>query len=253
MIHLRKKSLEVKIVVWSIFSIISLAGLAITPVLPEIQKHFKGIMETQIDMLVSLPNLIIVPCVLLSGYFSKKKNKINIIRIGLLILVSSAILYQFSNSYLQLLLISLAVGVGIGIITPLANSLPAQFFNGKKLRQQLGFCSGIASASQVLCSFLSGVLLVFGWHASFLVYAIAIIPFILTLLFKIKPHIHSEKDVKESRRRHKYPDNIIIKDIGKLMILYFFMEFLGFQIPLSLPFLLAKHGHSPDFASAMIA
>ena len=37
------------------------------------------------------------------------------------------------------------------------------------------------------------------------------------------------------------------------MILYFFMEFLGFQIPLSLPFLLAKHGHSPDFASAMIA
>ena len=87
-------SLKRKIALWSIFLVTSITGMAITPMLPEIQNHFKDILRTEIDLLTSLPNMIIIPFVLLTGFFVRKGSRIWLIRVGLIIFIISALLYQ---------------------------------------------------------------------------------------------------------------------------------------------------------------
>ena len=61
--------------IWSISMITSLPGLAVTPILGDLDKIFPHISDLEIQMLSSLPNLLIIPFVLLSGKISDSKGK----------------------------------------------------------------------------------------------------------------------------------------------------------------------------------
>ena len=92
------------------------------------------------------------------------------------------------GSFMHMLMISLCLGAGVGVIIPIANSLPSEFFFGKERQRQLGICAAIADAAQVFCLFMTGVLCSnFGWKAPFFVYLIAVIPLFFSFLI-IRAH-----------------------------------------------------------------
>ena len=60
-------SLLALIAIWSVSAVTSLPGLAISPVLEDLSKIFPSASQLEIQMLTSLPSLLIIPFVLLAG------------------------------------------------------------------------------------------------------------------------------------------------------------------------------------------
>ena len=64
-------TLVVLLAIWSVSAIASLPGLAVSPILGDLNKVFPKVTDLEIQMLTSLPSLLIIPFVLLSGTLSE--------------------------------------------------------------------------------------------------------------------------------------------------------------------------------------
>ena len=60
-------SLPVLLAIWSVSAVTSLPGLAVSPILGDLNTIFPSASDLEIQMLTSLPSLLIIPFVLLSG------------------------------------------------------------------------------------------------------------------------------------------------------------------------------------------
>lgn len=173
-------SLMTLIAIWSISLVVNIPGLAITPVLGTLEKSFRNVSELEIQLLTVLPNLCIIPFVLLSGKLSLSKSKVGLVVVALSIYLISAIAYFFANSVTALIVISCLLGIGAGLVIPLAAGLLADVFVGKYRMQQLGIKSGISNLALVLATFAVGWLNHGNWHMPFVVYLIVGIPLLLS-------------------------------------------------------------------------
>lgn len=180
-------TLRALIAIWSISLTVNLPGLAITPVLGSLDKIFPHTTELEIQLLTVLPNLFIIPFVLLSGKLSLSKSKVGILVVALIIYLASGILYLFADSIVQLIIISCLLGVGCGLLIPLAAGLLADTFTGKYRMRQLGIKSGISNIALVIATFVVGWLSKGNWHLPFLVYLIPAIPLVLSVFLRDIP------------------------------------------------------------------
>lgn len=240
-----------KIAIWSVSVLTSITGLAISPSLPDIQRRFPQVGLAELDMLISLPNLLLIPFVIIVGKLAQSKSSVTLIRIGSMVFLLAAIGYQFANTFFYLLAVSVFLGLGAGFVVPLAAQLPGVVFQGAERQRQMGICSGISNAAQVICTFLAGWLAGFNWHAPFWVYAIAIIPLLLSpfLRFNVAPKVAPVTPVVSQ----PVAKGINRKGLAQLMALYFLVMFFNLQIPLNLPFLLAGHHIDTTIAGSLIA
>lgn len=173
-------SLITLISIWSISLVVNLPGLAITPILSDIKSVFPHASQLEVQMLTVLPNLFIIPFVLLSGKLSVSRNKIGILVTALIIYLASGLLYFWASSMTQLIVISCLLGIGCGLVIPIAAGLIADYFTGKYRMKQLGIKSGIANLALVVATFAVGWLAKENWRMPFVVYMLPIIPLLLT-------------------------------------------------------------------------
>lgn len=234
------------IAIWSISLVVNLPGLAVSPVLGSLDKIFPHTSELEIQLLTVLPNLLIIPFVLLSGKLSESKDKIKIVVFALLIYLVSGILYLFASSMLELIIISCFLGIGCGLLIPLAAGLIADTFTGKYRMQQLGIKSGIANISLVMATFVVGWLGGKDWHLPFLVYLLPVIPLVLSFLLKqannVQPSVsntpESASPTVSLAKGEKVTGGFIVNRIYGLIGLYFFICYSTVIISYYLPFLM---------------
>ena len=69
----------VLLAIWSVSAVTSLPGLAISPILGDLTKIFPKATELEIQLLSSLPSLLIIPFVLLSGKLSEGRRQIDLL------------------------------------------------------------------------------------------------------------------------------------------------------------------------------
>ena len=172
------------IAIWSISLTVNLPGLAISPMLGNLDKIFPGTSELEIQLLTVLPNLCIIPFVLLSGRLSLSKSKIGIVVTGLAIYLASGILYLFARNMVDLIVLSCLLGMGCGLLIPLAAGLIADTFTGKYRMTQLGIKSGISNMALVAATYAVGWLGHGNWRMPFIVYLIPAIPLVLSVFLR---------------------------------------------------------------------
>lgn len=177
-------SLLTLLAIWSISLTVNLPGLAITPMLGNLDKIFPHTPELEIQLLTVLPNLCIIPFVLLSGKLSLSKSKIRIVVVALAIYLASGILYFFARNMVDLIVISCLLGVGCGLLIPLAAGLLADTFTGKYRMRQLGIKSGISNLALVGATYVVGWLGHANWRLPFAVYLIPAIPLALSVFLR---------------------------------------------------------------------
>lgn len=179
-------ALPALLAIWSISLVVNLPGLAVSPMLGNLDKIFPSASDLEIQLLTVLPNLLIIPFVLFSGKLSESRDKVRIVVIGLSIYLIAGILYFFADSMTSLILVSCLLGCGCGLVIPLAAGLIADTFVGKYRMQQLGIKSGISNMALVLTTFVVGWLNRGNWHLPFLVYLIPAIPLVLMVFIRNK-------------------------------------------------------------------
>ncbi|MCH5319631.1 MAG: MFS transporter [Paramuribaculum sp.] len=177
----------VVIAIWSLSLGINLPGLAVTPIEGNLHKIFSSVSDFQVQLLTVLPNLVIIPFVLLSGRLSMTSHKIPVIAAGVIIYVLSGILYLFSKSLDGLIWISCLLGAGCGLMLPFTTGLVADVFTGKYKLRQMGIVSAIGNIALVVATFIVGFLANVNWHLPFLVYVLPIISLILLPWFRKIP------------------------------------------------------------------
>ena len=177
----------VVIAIWSLSLGINLPGLAVTPIEGDLHSIFRGFSDFKVQLLTVLPNLVIIPFVLLSGRLSMTSHKIPVIATGVIIYVLSGILYLFSKSLDGLIWISCLLGAGCGLMLPFTTGLIADVFTGQYKLRQMGIVSAIGNIALVVATFVVGFLANVNWHLPFLVYVLPVISLILLPWFNKIP------------------------------------------------------------------
>ena len=123
-------SLVALIAILSISAVVSLPGLAISPILNDLDKIFPSASELEVDMLESLPSLLIIPFMLLAGRWSIRYNKIKLLIIGCTIFLISGIGSLLARGLVELIVLGAIMGIGAGIIIPLSTGFIVDYFTG---------------------------------------------------------------------------------------------------------------------------
>lgn len=191
-------SLMVVIAIWSLSLAVDLPGLAVTPIEGSFRSIFPDVTDFKIQLLTVLPNLIIIPFVLLSGKLSESRHKIAVITLGTCMYIAAGVLYMLSKTMTELIILSCLLGAGCGLILPFSTGLIADVFTGKYRMKQMGIISAIGNIALVAATFVVGWFNIkANWHLPFLVYLIPVISLVLIpFLKKIPQSDYSQPEAK---------------------------------------------------------
>ena len=245
--------------IWSVSALTSLPGLAVSPILGELSTIFPHATELDIQMLTSLPSLLIIPFVLLAGKLAEKRDFIRLLRVGLWLFAASGVLYLFSSRMWQLMAVSALLGIGAGLIIPLSTVLISRYFTGEYRVRQFGYSSAITNMTLVVATAVTGYLAEVHWRLPFAVYLLPLISLVLSAYLKkdaasvtikqaaaIIPPIQSTPVISG-----KY--GIHIRHLVQLMLFYGLVTYVVLVVTFNLPFLMEAHHFSSGNSGLMIS
>ena len=252
--------------IWSISALTSLPGLAVSPILGDLSTIFPRSTELDIQMLTSLPSLLIIPFILLGGRLTEKMDFIRVLQIGLWLFAISGVFYLFSDKMWQLIAVSAMLGIGSGLIIPLSTGLISKCFIGKYRIKQFGYSSAITNVTLVVATGVTGYLAEINWHLPFVVYLLPLVSIILTGRLKQSieeaekggtsslnktASVNAALDTRADTGNSKY--GIHIKHLTQLMFFYGLATYIVLIVTFNLPFLMEKHHFSSGDAGIMIS
>ena len=228
--------------IWSVAALTSLPGLAVSPILERLATIFPKSTDLDLQLLTTLPSLLIIPFILFAGYISNKVGYIKLLYIGLCLFLLSGALYFVAGTIGQLVAVSALLGVGAGIIIPFSTSLVSMFFSGKERTKQYGYVSAITNITLVIATAVAGWLADVQWRLPFVVYLLPILSIVLVPAIKrgekaVGAQGGQGETVVQSGGWIKYGA------LAKCMLYYLFITYLVMVVSINLPFLLGKYGY----------
>lgn len=255
--------LSAYVAILSLSLIVNLPGLAISPMLDTLSHIFPKSSALEKQLLTMLPNLLIIPFVLMSGKLSTTNHKKILIVSALLIFAGSTVGYMLSTSMLALIIFSCTLGIGAGILVPFSTGLLSDTFAGKPLMKQMGLQSAISNLTLVLATFAVGWLARIGWHAPFMVYAVSIIPLALVNFIGRVPMNELDPTKADIENYVATPTdapsdqcNSNGVDVHRMVMLfaaYFLLTFGTISISEYLPFLAQERHFDPSVTGSLTA
>ena len=250
--------------IMSISLIVNLPGLAVTPMLGTLEKIFPHTTQLEEQLLTALPNLLIIPFILMSGKLSMTRHKMSIIIGGLVLFTACAVAYMFAPSMGWLIVISCLLGCAAGLLIPFSTGLIADTFTGDYRMKQMGIQSGISNSALVVATFVVGWLSHGNWHLPFAVYLVCLIPLLLTFgLRKVTSQTSDSTETPSAAADAKCPEPAKAHNCGKavggfyvgkiwaLIGVYFFITFASISISYYCPFLIEKKDWSASLSGTI--
>lgn len=245
--------------IWSVSALTSLPGLAVSPILGELSTVFPHATELDIQMLTSLPSLLIIPFVLLAGKLAEKRDFIRLLRVGLWLFAASGVLYLFSSKMWQLMAVSALLGIGSGLIIPLSTGLISRYFTGEYRVRQFGYSSAITNMTLVVATAVTGYLAEVHWRLPFVVYLLPLVSLVLSAYLKkdtasvtirqASATVPSIKSVPVISGKY----GIHVHHLVQLMLFYGLVTYIVLVVTFNLPFLMEAHHFSSGNSGLMIS
>ena len=227
--------------IWSVAALTSLPGLAVSPISEKLLTVFPTATDLEIQMLTTLPSLLIIPFILFAGFISEKVGYVKLLNIGLWLYLISGALYFLCTSMTQLIIVSALLGVGAGIIIPFSTSLVSRFFSGEQRTRQYGYVSALTNITLVVATAVTGYLADIKWRLPFVVYLLPIVSILLVPAIKKEEKTFSQKgnvkDVADTAGGVDY------RRLIRYMLYYLLITYLVMVVSINLPFLLGKYGY----------
>lgn len=184
---------------------VNLPGLAVSPMLGKLSDIFPHCSRLEIQLLTLLPNLVIIPIILLSGKITNVRNQTCVLAAGLGLFLVSGVLYLFADSMKMLISLGVLLGIGCGLIVPIAAGQLSEWFYGEQNTKVLGFKSGTSNGIVILATIFVGWAADVSWHTSFCVYLVPVIPLLLLPFMTntfIRKHIRPEEIKADNSDNH---------------------------------------------------
>ena len=241
-------SLLALLAIWSVSAVTSLPGLAISPILEDLSRIFPSASELEIQMLTSLPSLLIIPFVLLSGWLSQRGESLRLLAGGLAVFFASGVVCIFAKDIRLLIVASSIMGIGAGVAVPYSTGLVVRYFTGDSRVRQLGISSAVNNLSLVLATAVVGWIATRDWHMAFIVYLLPAVSMVMLLALRNAKAAPEPKESDQMRQT-----KISWMRLTGLSLLYFVITFTTLVITFYLSFLLEKYRFPQEFSSVMIS
>lgn len=236
------------VAIWSVSAIVSLPGLAVSPILDDINTIFPKASDLEISMLESLPSLLIIPFMLLAGRWSVRGNKIRLLVIGTSIFLISGIGCMLSRTLTELIVTSTILGIGAGIIIPLSTGLIVDYFTGDERVKQLGISSAVNNLTLVIATTAVGYLADIEWHLAFGVY---LLPALTLILIPALSHTRPEPEPAEGAQHRQKSINISV--ILGLMVFYAVITYLSLVVTFNTSYIVSESGLKSTYSGVIIS
>lgn len=248
--------------IWSISALNALPGLAVSPILGKLSVIFPRSTELDIQMLSSLPSLLIIPFILLAGKLAERVNFIRLLQLGLILFAVSGILYLMSGRMWQLIAVSALLGVGSGLIIPLSTGLISKYFVGEYRVKQFGLSSAITNVTLVVATAVTGYLAEVNWHLPFVVYLLPLVSLVLSVYLQRSMASEGSTSLSDDRPAaavtadvdtggSKY--GIHVRHLWGVMAVYGIATFLVLVVSFNLPFLMQEYHFTSGNSGLMIS
>lgn len=221
----QKKSWLFKISVLSV-SLLCMGAAAVSATIPLMAKTLSNVSLASIEMLTSVPNFGIIIFVFLSPFIAKLIGDKKTTLLGLIITLVAGIYPMFSENYTTILISRFLLGCGIGLFNSFAYSLIGYYFEGEERAKMMGYQSATSSIGSTVISILVGVLIKYGWHASYGVYVVAIISIVLFGIFV--PETKYEAKTQSGTNKVS-TEKTKISPMVALYTVYLFFIYVGFM------------------------
>lgn len=162
----------------------------IIPLMGMLAVMFPG-SSTQISMLISLPSLVMIPTIFLSGKLSNYFSKKTLLNIGTACYIIGGFGACLYSNLAFIVVMRGIVGIGCGIVYPLIPALIAQFWEGDQRAKMMGWASAAGSILAMGMSMASGFLAVKDWRYPFYLDLLWII--LLIAQIKVLPKVPPER------------------------------------------------------------
>jgi MFS family permease len=156
-----------------------MAGAAIAPALGIIKAHFANAPELLIQLIVSIPALLIIITNLFFLKISQHLRTRAIATTGLLLYIIAGAGCFFINDIYLLLLMRAVLGVSVGLIMPLSTGLLAYYFPPEEQARLMGLSAAMNQMGGVVATLLAGLLATIEWNYAFLVYLLGLIALLM--------------------------------------------------------------------------
>ncbi len=173
-------------------------GSEMTPILAVIALAFPG---ENVNWLVSLPPLCIIPASLIAAKLSYYISRKTILGIGQTLFIIGGLGGAIAPSFEFLLVTRVFFGLGCGLVYPIVPTLISYLYAGRERVSMMGGANAMGSIIAMVFSTLSGTLAVIGWRIPFLVNVFFIFVLIMQCLFL--PKVPPEKDMEFAKQQQR--------------------------------------------------
>jgi len=175
------------------------ASALMVPIIGNVAMSFPGESPVLLNQLVSLPSLLMIPAILITGYVSRYISKKYLLMFGSIIFIAAGFGSMYSPT-LQVLVIFRAIeGVGMGIVYPLAPSIIAHLFYGEERAKMFGWSNAVGGVFSFVLGIAAGAAALTNWRNAFYYYLIFVIVVIMqALLLPAFPPERKDKEIAQS-------------------------------------------------------
>ncbi len=178
-----KVSKRVTATILSMSLLTVMAGAAIAPALGIIKAHFASAPALLVQLIVSMPALLIIITNIFFIQLSRRLSTRTIATTGLLLYVAAGAGCFFVDDIYTLLLMRAALGVSVGLVMPLSTGLLAYYFPPQQQARLMGLSAAMNQMGGVVATLLAGILATVQWNYAFLVYLLGLIAVVMVWLW----------------------------------------------------------------------
>lgn len=177
------KNFAKKAAVLSVSTITILGSTAVSPALSGIKSAFPQMSDGWIQMILTLPTLLIIPSCLLCRYAISRMGQKNVLLMGIIIYLIGGLGAGLAPSFAVLLVMRGILGIGCGFITPMAQNLISSNFEGEEKQRLTSYSASASYLMGIIASFCVGRLVGINWRLAFLIYFVAAVVMVLNILY----------------------------------------------------------------------
>lgn len=200
--------------------------------------HRQGYTTSQVDILFSIPSLMIMITLILTPWLHRILPERLTIIVGLLLIAFGGSLPAIVPHYNMIVVSRLLLGIGIGLINTYAISIISENFKGKERSQMLGFRGSFEVLGNAFLTILVGFLVPISWSLAFIVYLLALPILLFYILFSPR---QSKNNIMEQTPKspEKLPKDTIF-DIVRLSLLAGFVILVNSTNSLRIPIIIEQ-------------
>ena len=199
-----------------------MAGAAIAPALGIIKQHFASAPDLLVQLIVSMPALLIIITSLFFRTISNVLRTRSIAIIGLVLYVLAGAGCYFVHDIHVLLAMRALLGVSVGLIMPLSTGLLAYYFPPEELARLMGLSAAMNQMGGVVATLLAGLLATIKWNDAFLVYILGLIALVMVLVWLPDEQLSShDKQGNAFEPRHLLKFHPSVIGMFMLMLIFF--------------------------------